>query len=258
MKRNISQLWDDVWRTITSIEEDIFMFVKEENAIRWQRIERIVLREFGNFYGLQVIEIGAGTGTNAALMAKRGANVTLLDYSEGALKHARKFFERNGLSAQFIKQDALSLPIDLFEKYDISMSFGLAEHFKGVERTKIIKAHFDILRKGGITFIAVPNKYNVPYRIFKLLAEYTDKWRVGEEYPFSRGELKKLCQQIGNIEYSFFGDSLFSSFDFINPFKILKKVYGIKNKLSSSQIRRETGTFLDSYLSYSLVIFGRK
>jgi 2-polyprenyl-3-methyl-5-hydroxy-6-metoxy-1,4-benzoquinol methylase len=258
MKRNISQLWDDVWRTTTSIEEDIFTLVKEENSVRWQRIEKIVLREFGNFHGLQVIEIGAGAGTNAALMAKRGANVALLDYSESALKRARNFFKRNGLSAQFIKQDALSISNDLFEKYDVSMSFGLAEHFNGIERTKIIKTHFNILRKGGITFIAVPNKYNLPYRIFKFLAEYTGRWRVGEEYPFSRGELKNLCQKIGNIEYSFFGDSLFSSFDFINPFKILKKVYGARNELSSSQIRREKGTFLDSYLSYSLVVCGRK
>jgi 2-polyprenyl-3-methyl-5-hydroxy-6-metoxy-1,4-benzoquinol methylase len=258
MKRNIQQLWDNVWSTATSREDDIFILAKEENCIRWQRIEKFVLQEYGSFNNLQVIEIGAGIGTNAALMAKRGATVTLLDYSENALKRASKFFKRNGLSAKTIKQDLLLLPTELRNKYDISMSFGLAEHFKGFKRIKIIKAHFDVLRKGGITFISVPNKYNVPYRIFRFFAEYTGRWQVGEEYPFSRRELRNICQQINCANLSFFGDSLFSSFDFINPLKIINKVYGVRNELSSSNIKREPGTFLDSYLSYSLVAYGKK
>jgi 2-polyprenyl-3-methyl-5-hydroxy-6-metoxy-1,4-benzoquinol methylase len=258
MKRNIQKLWENVWSTTTSREEDIFMLAKEENCVRWQRIKNIVLQEFGSFENLQVIEIGAGIGTNAALMAKRGAIVTLLDYSENALKRASIFFKRNGLSAKTIKQDLLSLPTELHDKFDISMSFGLAEHFKGVKRMKIIKTHFDVLRKGGITFIAVPNQYNVPYRIFKFFAEYAGRWRVGEEYPFSRRELRNICQQSGYANLKFFGDSLFSSFDFVNPLKIIKKVYGVRNNLSSSNIKRESGTFLDSYLSYSLVVYGKK
>ena len=60
-------------------------FKKEENGIRWQRIEKVVHQEFGSFNKLKVIEIGAGTGTNTALTAKRGADETVLDYSENAL-----------------------------------------------------------------------------------------------------------------------------------------------------------------------------
>ncbi len=261
MKKNTPQLWDKVWKKDISIEEDIFNLAKEGYSIRWQRIERIVLKEFGSFNNLKVIEIGAGAGTNAALAAKRGAKVTILDYSETALKRAREFFERNGLSAEFIKQDALSLPTDLLGKYDISMSFGLTEHFDGVERVNINKAHFDLLRKGGIAFISVPNKYNPPYRIFKFVAEHTGRWTVGEECPYSRKELRNICQQIGITEYSFFGDSLFWSFNFINPinpFKIIRKVFRLKNPLNIYNIRKEKGTFLDQYLSYALVLYGRK
>jgi hypothetical protein len=138
------------------------------------------------------------------------------------------------------------------------MSFGLAEHFKGFKRKKIIKTHFDVLRKNGITFIAVPNQYNVPYRIFKFFAEYAGRWRVGEEYPFSRRELRDICQLIGFANLSFFGDSFFSSFDFVNPLKIIKKIYGSRNDLRNTKIKRESGTFLDSYLSYSLVVYGKK
>ncbi|MDP3013766.1 MAG: class I SAM-dependent methyltransferase [Candidatus Subteraquimicrobiales bacterium] len=217
-----------------------------------------MLKEFNSFDNLKVIEIGAGAGTNAALMAKRGARVTVLDYSEGALKRAREYFKRNGLSAKFIKQDALLLPADLHGKYDISMSFGLTEHFKGVDRIKINKAHFDVLRRGGVAFVSVPNKFNLPYRIFKFVAELTSMWKVGEEFPYSRKELGNICRQIGITEYSFFGDSLFWSFNFINPFKAIRKVFKLKKHLNISHIRKEKGTFLDQYLSYALILCGRK
>lgn len=281
MKKNTSQLWDEFWKNTDPIEEDILKLAMEENSIRWQRIEKIVLKKFGSFENLEVIEIGAGSGTNAALMAKRGAQITILDYSEKALVRARELFERNNLSAEFIKQNALSLPSDLLNKYDISMSFGLAEHFRGDERIKINKAHFDILKKGGITFISVPNKYNFPYRIFKFIAECTDRWEVGEEYPYSRKEFRDICKQIGITKYSFSGDSLFSSFSFIKQIKtillnditrkVLKMVRGgwrvqryidrhksRFNRNSSIFNKKEKGTFLDQYLSYALVVYGTK
>ena len=259
MEGNTAQLWNRAWESPVTTEADIFNLVKEENCIRWQRIEGIALKEFGSFNNLKVIEIGAGAGTYAALMAKRGAKVTILDYSESALNRAREFFKRNGLSAEFIKQDALSLPADLLGKYDISMSFGLTEHFEGSKRIDINRVHFDILRKGGITFISIPYKYSPPYRIYKFVAECIGMWGVGEEYPYSRKELRNICQQIGITEYSiFFVDSLSTSFNIINPFKLIKKLLKLKKNLNISHIKKEKRTFLDRYLSPYLVLYGKK
>jgi 2-polyprenyl-3-methyl-5-hydroxy-6-metoxy-1,4-benzoquinol methylase len=50
--------------------------------------KKLVLQKFGSFSNLEVIEIGAGIGTNAALMARRRVNVTALDFSKGTLKEA--------------------------------------------------------------------------------------------------------------------------------------------------------------------------
>jgi 2-polyprenyl-3-methyl-5-hydroxy-6-metoxy-1,4-benzoquinol methylase len=91
MERNTAQLWNRAWETPVTKEEDIFNLVKEGNCIRWQRIEKIELKEFGSFNNLKVIEIGSGAGTYAALMAKRGARATILDYSKGARQGARIF-----------------------------------------------------------------------------------------------------------------------------------------------------------------------
>lgn len=258
MKRDKEHLWDHIWKGSTSKEEDIFILKKEENCIRWHRIERIVLRKFGSFNNLQVIELGAGVGTNAALMTRRKAKATVLDYSEGAIKRARSFFQSNKLVAKFLKHDALALPKDLLGKFDISMSFGLAEHFKGAKRTKIIESHFDVLKKGGMAFISVPNRFNPPYRLFKYFAEHVGRWQVDTEYPFSRKELREICKQIGIVDYSFFGDSLISSFIFVNPFINRFKPLRTKDDLNTSSIRKEKGTFLDSFLSYALVLCGIK
>ena len=83
---------NQVWERASSSEQVNYNLIKEENCIRWQRIEKIAIRQFGIFNNLKVIEIGAGVGTNAALMAKRGAKVTILDYSENALLRANYFF----------------------------------------------------------------------------------------------------------------------------------------------------------------------
>lgn len=258
MKKNTNQLWDNLWKSNTSTEEDIFNLLKEENSIRWQRLEKIVLDNFESFEGLKVIEIGAGAGTNAALMAKRGAQVTVLDYSDNALKASRMFFDRNGLSAEFVKQDALSLPVELLNKHDISMSFGLVEHFIGSDRININKAHFDVLKQGGIAFISAPHKNNPPYRIFKFIAEHVGQWHVGEEYPYNKKEFSKICKQIGINNYSFFGDSFWWSLQFISPVKIFKKIFKITNNFNINTLKKEKGTPFDKYLSYALVLCGKK
>ena len=138
------------------------------------------------------------------------------------------------------------------------MSFGLAEHFQGKDRINIIKSHFNVLKNGGITFISVPNKINLPYRIFKFFAELTKKWTFGEEYPFSRKELIKICNNIDITHLSFFGDSIYSSFRYINPILIINQTYGIKNKIKYISQKKEKGTFLDKYFSYALVLYAKK
>jgi 2-polyprenyl-3-methyl-5-hydroxy-6-metoxy-1,4-benzoquinol methylase len=257
MKRNTLQLWDKFWEQNISTEDSTNL-VKAENSIGWQRIEKIISQKFQIFSNLNIIELGAGSGTFSAIMAKKGAKVTLLDYSDNAIRTARELFRRNRLNAEFIKQDALSLQVDLLNKYDISMSFGLAEHFRGDQRINIIKVHFDVLKKDGIAFICVPNKYDIPYRVALYIAEHSIPWRTGEEYPFSRKELGKICQQIGITKYAFLGSSLFYSLNFFYPFRVMKKMFMLDGNLDTCQIRKERGTFIDQYIAYGLILYGIK
>ena len=96
---NTPKLWDNLWGIEISEEEDLFALAKEEKSIRWERIENVVLKEFGSFKDLNILEIGAGAGTNSVLMAKRGAHIMILDYSEQALQRSQELFKRNRLNA---------------------------------------------------------------------------------------------------------------------------------------------------------------
>ncbi len=258
---NTPQLWDEIWKDGQSQPEDLFGLAKEEHSIRWQRVSQYVQKYFGSFENLRVIEIGAGAGTYAALMAKRRADVTVLDYSDKALQRAQEFFSRNSLSTSLVNENALALPQDLLGKFDISMSYGLTEHFKGPDRLKVNQAHFDVLKGGGISFISVPNRYNPPYRLFKFVAERVGKWTFGEEYAYSHWELKRLCKQIGVEPVSIFGDYFFSSFNWINPFKasaFVRQVFHLHDNFDINSLRNQQGTPLDGYFSYSLVLCARK
>jgi 2-polyprenyl-6-hydroxyphenyl methylase / 3-demethylubiquinone-9 3-methyltransferase len=256
--KNIPDVWDELWSRPISAQEDLFNLAQEENGIRWQRIERIALQKFGTLAGLRVIEIGAGAGTNALLMARRGAHVTILDSSESALGRAMQLFQRFNLTAEPVCQNALSLPADLLERYDIAMSFGLAEHFQGEKRLLVNKAHFDLLLPGGLAFISVPNKYNLPYRIFRFGAGLIGAWKVGYEHPYSRSELSEICRRIGITDFGFFGDSFYASFRLINPVRAARKILQTKPSWNVSGLKKQKGTPFDSRLAYALVLYGVK
>lgn len=255
MQRNTPHLWDNVWKNPPTPEQDRYELAVEESSIRWQRIEQIVRTHLGGIEGRRVIEIGAGAGTNAALMAKRGAQVTLLDYSERALVRARDFFANNDLRCELVQANALALLPQLCAQFDIAMSFGLAEHFTGTDRVQIFQSHLDALKPGGIAFVSVPNAFCPPYRLFKWVAQTSGRWKLGEEHPFSRGELEKICAQLGVTRYSIFGDSFPASFGLINPVHYWRKHNPRPKAYDRSRIRRQQGTPLDAYLGYALVLW---
>jgi len=256
MDKNTHELWDNFWVNNELRQDDLDAVKYESYTIRWERIKKIILNNFDKFDGLNVLEIGGGIGTNAALMSELGANVSILDYSKKALERSEKLFNELELKVNIIQDDALLSSSEYKNKFDITMSFGLAEHFIGQDRQSIIDAHIKPLRNGGLTFVSVPNKHNPPYRIYKYLAQKMGFWNVGEEYPYSRGELKEICNKLNLQNYYFIGDSFYWSLNFINPILILKKLLKIKYNYYST--KKQRGTFLDSYFSYAIVLVCRK
>jgi len=251
-QKNSPELWDSIWSPASKKEED-YKIKKEESSIQWRRIEKIILKKFGSFKGLKTIEIGAGSGTNSLLFAKRGADVTVLDFSQKALERSKVFFERRGMKVKLILCDALKLKEKFLGKYDVAMSFGVGEHFEGGDRIKINLAHFKVLKKGGLALICLPNSANIPYQIWKFLSQKTGRWKWGTEIPFSRKELKKFMRPL-NKKYFFIGERLLNSFYLLNPLRLLRRVLKIPPKFNLEGIKKEKGTILDQYFSQYITL----
>jgi SAM-dependent methyltransferase len=186
--------WDRHWRVEPL---DVDAPAAEAGTPRWRAQDRLVRERFGSFRGLRAIELGAGRGLNALLYAQRGADVTLLDVSELALEQARQLFEAHGLAFTPVIADVFDPPADLAGAFDVSMSFGLCEHFLGERRAAIVRAHLDVLRPGGVAFLGVPNRLAPAYRLWMGLLKARGTWPLGTEEPFGAGELAALARRAG-------------------------------------------------------------
>ena len=164
---------------------------------RWRAQVELVRARFGGFDGLCVVELGAGRGMNGLLYAQRGARVTLVDNLDLPLEQAKRLFDANGADAELRVADVFELPDDLRGTFDVSMSFGLCEHFLGERRLAVVRAHLDVLRPGGLALIGVPNRHAPVYRLWTALLMRRGTWPLGTEVPFSAHELRTLAERAG-------------------------------------------------------------
>ena len=262
-QHNTIELWDKTWEKSSKNQKvHHYNLLKEEQGPVWKNIKAILKKKFPRIEKLKVIELGAGMGSYSALLARQGAEVTVLDYSEKAIQKAREFFDYLGLRLQYVLGNALELEEELKGNFDVSMSFGLSEHFANRERFMINKSHFDVLSNNGLTFISVPNKYCIPYQIWKRKREVLKKWECGIEIPYSRNEFRTICKELKIENYSFIGSPFFSSFNFIFPFNTWKnsltKRFFRSRWLNPKYIRTPKETWLDQYFGYALILCAEK
>lgn len=190
-------VWDQLWRTHPSDARDDALLDRERRGPRWNMIVKRLESTFGSIGGLKTIELGSGRGDLSVLLAERGARVTLLDASDRALALAGQRFNRLGLAATYEQADLLGTQSPLRGRFDLALSSGVIEHFKGLDRTRAIQAHYDAVRPGGLALISVPNAWCIPYRVWKLYLELRGWWPYGMEMPYGRRELIRRARKVG-------------------------------------------------------------
>jgi len=193
-------IWNENWDRNAASPSTLARQLNLPDSLAWSRIINELKSHFGSISNLKVIEIGAGLGRAAARLAREGADVTLIDFSSLAISKAKNFFGEAGLRANFLVSDIFDLPKKLKNSFDISISFGLVEHFKKQERQKIFSAHAEVLRKGGIGIIGTPNAWGIPYILWMALARFAGAWEVGYERPYTAREIRAI---MGNLGYSY-------------------------------------------------------
>ena len=104
----------------------------------------------------KVLDIGTGLGEGAYYLATRGASEVLgIDYSESAIKYARRTFQAENLKFEVMNALALSFTR---RSFDVITAFELIEHLPPPQHASFLERIAGILRSGGVFVISTPNK----------------------------------------------------------------------------------------------------
>ncbi|MBT3262168.1 class I SAM-dependent methyltransferase [Candidatus Woesearchaeota archaeon] len=116
--------------------------------------EEKILPLIGNVKGKQVLDLGCGTGRYSVLLAKRGAIVTAIDFSEEMIEVAKTRAKKEGVRINFIVLD-IRKKLPVLEKFDLILSMLVLNHFKhpNLILNKVNKA----LKLGGEYIISTPH-----------------------------------------------------------------------------------------------------
>ncbi|MDD3986077.1 MAG: class I SAM-dependent methyltransferase [Methanobacterium sp.] len=147
------QIWEDIWdKTEKTLNYRDVFYLMDEIKLSY------LLPLLPSGSDINILEIGCGSARLSCFLASNGYNTTCLDYSENAIKVARKNYELTNNKGQFIG-NAKKLPFN-DNTFDIVLSTGLLEHFKDPEI--IINEMTRVLKPNGIFYSdIVPKKFSI-------------------------------------------------------------------------------------------------
>lgn len=142
-----------LWNGWAKVHKDhpnygIERFLKGEN-----RLSEIELAELGDVSGKSLLHLQCHIGVDSLSFSRMGADVTGIDFSEEAVKAAKDFAEKTGLSAKFIQSNIYDIEEVLADQFDIVFtSYGVLAWLPDLEKWAKLIARY--LKPGGVFFIA--------------------------------------------------------------------------------------------------------
>jgi len=156
----------------------------------------------GEIRGKNILDLGCGTGRYSILLAKKGANVTAVDFSREMLNIAKNKAKNQRLKINFKQVDLKNNFPFKKEEFDIILVMLLLGHFKhpGYLLKKISKS----LRLGGICIISTfhPKKSGGKLALVPSLGLDATKYKqsIGE-YKHAIKKSNFLLKKILNIKF---------------------------------------------------------
>jgi len=124
------------------------------------------LVDYSSLKGKKVLEIGCGSGAQAAVFANSGADITAVDLTGKAVEMIKRRFELFDIKNGAVMQaDAERLPFD-DNSFDFVWSWGVIHHSANTE--KIVQEILRVLKPGGKTSIMIYNRNSTRYILYGL------------------------------------------------------------------------------------------
>src|SRR5262249_39196110 len=139
-----------------------------------------------------VLDAGCSTGENALFFAGRGHTVLGIDFLEGPIQEARRKAEERGITAEFVRMDALTLTA-LDRRFDSVIDSGLFHVFSDEDRVRYVAGLAHVTKPGGkmclLCFSDEEPGEQGPRRISQqeLRASFADGWAIEEIRPVHLG-----------------------------------------------------------------------
>jgi SAM-dependent methyltransferase len=151
------------------------------------------LQEARDLRGLRVLEVGPGSGRDAAHLASLGADVTAIDYVAESLLITHRNATAVGCEVKLVHGDGLAMPF-ADGSFDVVFHQGLLEHFR--DPLPLLLENVRVLAPGGLLLVDVPQRWH-PYTVLKHTLIAIDKWFAGWEREYSIGEMQSLMTKAG-------------------------------------------------------------
>jgi SAM-dependent methyltransferase len=153
-----------------------------ERSVAWM-IDQLKLGR-----GSRFLDLGCGPGLYTLRLARRGLDVTGIDFSAGSLEYARLQARQENLSIQYILQDYLTL--DLEGEFDAAclIYFDLGV-FSRANRDQLLPKIFRALKPGGHFVFDVVTQYSRPGMPERMECEICPSggfWRPGAHMVISQ------------------------------------------------------------------------
>ena len=121
-------------------------------------LSKIEQRELGDIAGKSLVHLQCHFGLDTLTLARMGATVTGLDFSDKALAQARSLAEQAGIPARFVLGNLYDAPKLLGQRYDVAfVSWGAINWLPDIEAWARVVA--DVLEPGGFLYMIEGHPY---------------------------------------------------------------------------------------------------
>ncbi|OWY70681.1 hypothetical protein B7486_13810 [cyanobacterium TDX16] len=153
--------------------------------------------------GGSVLEAGCGGGWQSLAIARAGVHrVSLLDFSQEALNYAKRLFDREHLSADFVQGDVFA---PAKGEYDLVFNAGVLEHYTFDEQVAFIRAMAQ--RSGRFVLAMVPNRLCYWYWLWRIQRASKADWPFGKEVPMADLAAAFEAAGLKFLGHAFLGES---------------------------------------------------